>query len=422
MSSYIGTNAASASGLGNKRNGILIDGGADYNRIGPYTSTINPTLNTSTTSYVSLGVNIISGNLVDGIMIRDASDNTIAGNLIGTTASGSAPLANVRNGVEIVGSALQNSVGVATPSSSSLLTAAANVISGNGQNGVAIHDTVTVAGLGTNTYVFGNFIGTDRTGNTALPNRANGVLVSNSSGNWIGRTASGGQPNVISGNTLNGVSITNMGSTDNKLAANLIGVGANLSSNVKNLIYGVSFDGISARNWLTGNVIENNVKAAVYDPNPKNTVYPLNIIANNGYGIRNNTLNGTPVITNVTYFGTTLTIAGTVSNSTPNAALSLEFFGNLIDNRQGLSELGTWSASTDGSGSASFTATLSEPLGPAGPYIDATATVQGPNGWTSEFSTDFSFTWAGPLPGPNLASLSPAVGPSGGGNVGHHYG
>ncbi len=53
-----------------------------------------------------------------------------------------------------------------------------------------------------------NLIGLDATGGTAVPNQNNGILIESSAGNTIGGSEAG-QGNVISGNTINGLVLTN---------------------------------------------------------------------------------------------------------------------------------------------------------------------------------------------------------------------
>jgi hypothetical protein len=77
-----------------------------------------------------------------------------------------------------------------------------NVISGNVNIGVAIGD-------GFANLVEGNFIGTDKTGQLAIPNKT-GIQLSNSILNAIGF----GFGNVISGNTEDGVTLKDASSAE----------------------------------------------------------------------------------------------------------------------------------------------------------------------------------------------------------------
>lgn len=191
---FIGTNVAGTAALGNGSQGIRVDSKSD-NTIGGTTPAAR---------------NLISGNN-EGIEIRGAgADRTIVrGNLIGTNAAGTGALGNVTNGVRIP-DGIGNIVG-------GTASGARNVISGNGEIGVAINSSDP-----TGTLVQGNFIGTEVTGTADLGNTLDGVKINGASNNTIGGTASGAG-NVISGNDGDGVWILGSGSTGNLVQGNYIG-------------------------------------------------------------------------------------------------------------------------------------------------------------------------------------------------------
>ena len=114
-------------------------------------------------------------------------------------------------------------------------------------------------------------------------------------------------------------------------------------------------------------------------------------------------MDGTPVITSASYDGTSYTISGTL-DSTPSADFSLEFFGEDTPQRQGAYYLGTATVTTDSSGHAAFSVTLtpSDPF--SGDWITATATGTDDGGWTSEFSYDYSLSGANLPARPSLGS------------------
>ena len=90
---------------------------------------------------------------------------------------------------------------------------AGNLISGNGSGGIYISE-------GIRDIVTGNFIGTDATGESTVPNLGPGVVVSGGHGNTIGgKTVSA--RNVISGNQGDGVKIDR--STRDVVAGNFVG-------------------------------------------------------------------------------------------------------------------------------------------------------------------------------------------------------
>ena len=195
---------------------------------------------------------IISGNTGDDVYLHDqkTSTNLIEGNTIGLD-SGGATLANAVNGVEIATGATSNTIGGAG--------ALGNVISGNTSDGVSIHSPGTTANS-----VVDNDIGTNRAGTLAVANGMDGVIIAGgASGNTIGGSqASSG--NLISGNTLAGVEVSGAGTSNNLVAANFIGTNFNGSQALADGGDGVKIDGAAtsdtiggttngARNLISGN-------------------------------------------------------------------------------------------------------------------------------------------------------------------------
>jgi hypothetical protein len=201
---YIGTDMTGETALGNGF-GVSIVDGADGNTIGGTTSEAR---------------NVISGNTLVGVDIEgddlnsfDTSDNLVAGNYIGTDASGSHALRNLGGGVNLDNDASGNTIGGVTSS-------ARNVISGNLAGAMLNGDGVSLGSGATANVVEGNYIGTDASGTTALPNANDGVSILDDAENTIGGT-SPGQGNLISGNTDFGVSLDD--GQDSLVAGNEIG-------------------------------------------------------------------------------------------------------------------------------------------------------------------------------------------------------
>jgi len=146
--------------------------------------------------------NVVRGLVIHrfytGIDVNDADGNRFEGNFIGTDVQGRTGLGNRCSGISLSGvqggpGSSNNVVGGNTPQ-------ARNLISGNGCVGVEIGPTG-------NNRVQGNYIGTDITGTTALPNNTDGVYIFNvSQDNLIGGTAEG-QANLIAFNGQNGVTV-----------------------------------------------------------------------------------------------------------------------------------------------------------------------------------------------------------------------
>lgn len=175
----------------------------------------------------------------DGVRL-DASAITISGDYLGVNLAGRV-FGNRGNGLYLARSSSRDLIGLNKSGSPGTV---ANVISGNGRNGIALH------GSSRNTLV-ANHIGTNAAGTKAIPNRGSGlVLTDRSDGNEIGGTdfvdpatgkannptGSKGKTtpvfvvpplgNLISGNRHAGVIISDR-SARNKLNGNFIGTTMN---------------------------------------------------------------------------------------------------------------------------------------------------------------------------------------------------
>ena len=215
--------------------------------------------------------NVISGGTY-GVYIYGqgiaTTGNVVAGNFIGTTADGSAALGNA-SGVVIAQGASSNWVGVNSvygPANSDQR----NIISGNTEDGVEITDTGTTGNV-----VAGDFVGTNATGTTSIPNGAvfvtdpigndinGGVLIYNgASGNLIGSSGEDGandalERNVISGNGFTAVVIDGAATTGNVVAGNYLGTTPSGESGLSNGTYGDGVDLVSGArgNWIGVNLV-----------------------------------------------------------------------------------------------------------------------------------------------------------------------
>jgi hypothetical protein len=189
---YIGTDGYSK-GLSNGT-GIVVD--SDGNTIGGTTRSAR---------------DVISYNSKDGVRISH-SHNVVEGDYIGVDASGTKALMNGRDGVSL-GHGSSNWVGGPVPG-------ARDVISGNFDAGVLISEGQTNRNV-----VAGDYLGTDATGRTALPN-GEGVLVQDGAwDNTIGGTDPGDR-DVISGNSRDGVRIDGSGTGENTVQGDYIGTDA----------------------------------------------------------------------------------------------------------------------------------------------------------------------------------------------------
>lgn len=159
--------------------------------------------------------NLISGNILDGISLGSAA-STIQGNFVGSDITGSRTIGN-RNGISVTD--LAADVVVGGPTSSPGLPPG-NLISGNQENGIKAE--VLVGGLA-QVLVSGNLIGTTVDGMQPLGNLGDGILLAGSRTSIIGGS-SAPLRNIISGN-FNGVHITSVFpvSFDNVVEGNYIG-------------------------------------------------------------------------------------------------------------------------------------------------------------------------------------------------------
>jgi hypothetical protein len=202
--------------------------------------------------------NVISGNNGDGIRLQDgASSVVIQGNFIGLNAGGTNPLPNAAAGIFLLSGAAGNLIGGLRPETR-------NIVSGNATIGLCLSDAGT-----SNNVVEGNYFGLDPSGTAAISNGWSGVSILNgASHNLIGGTAAGAA-NVIAGNDLEGLRLSDFGTSSNAVQGNLIGAGPRGTNAFPN-----GTGGVGIWNGASGNLIGGATCGA------GNT-----ISGNNGYGI-----------------------------------------------------------------------------------------------------------------------------------------
>lgn len=392
---------------------VLIDG---YSQAGANTNTnamnagINAVLQIEVSPTVGSLFIILSGGAgttIRGLVIHGANgdnidvraDNVvIAGNFIGTNATGTAGLPSVIGGFGVRGTS-GNNLTIGGPNA-----ADRNLISGNAQGSIILPFPSTTGHL-----VQGNYIGTDVTGNSALNTFSSstiglaniggasvlGNLISGSlgggvllfdnntfQGNLVGtqRNGTGALPN---GN-FGGIHINGNGST---VGGSLPGQANTIAFNVNNGI------GITTNNF--GNRISQN---SIYS----NTSLGITLLSTGAVPLANdagdldvvpgNHGQNYPVIASGAIVALSATISGSI-NSNASTALHLEFFANAACDATGNGEGQTFIGSTDVTTNASGNATFG-PLVlavPAGQSV-ITSTATSPAGDTSEFSQCFSAT------------------------------
>ena len=207
--------------------------------------------------------NVISGNRGHGVAIAGGADNVLAMNLIGTDVSGQAAVPNRGNGVLVTGRASGNLIGGFASGGNDptggvfVRPPQGNLISGNRANGVLI------TGGATGNTLSGNFVGTKGSGNVALGNALDGVAIVGANGNSLLGTTFRQDPfvfsNVLSGNSGNGLRITNSNNTT--VQANFTGVGADNATIVANGGNGILVNGTSAGTLVGGPIPLGNVNS-----------------------------------------------------------------------------------------------------------------------------------------------------------------
>ena len=148
-------------------------------------------------------------------------------------------LGNTGDGI-VLSSAAGNTIGGTAIS-------ARNVISGNGRYGVDIESNPSTGNL-----IEGNYIGTDKTGVSAIGNALDGVFIDlGASSNTVGGAASGAG-NLISGNIENGVEISGAGTAGNVVVGNRIGTTADGVAPLPNQLDGISINSDATSNTIGG--------------------------------------------------------------------------------------------------------------------------------------------------------------------------
>ncbi len=261
----IGTNAAGTAAVGNGFDGVRIEAGATGNHVGGTTAAAR---------------NVISGNSAYGIAIRDAgtNGNFVEGNWIGTNAAGTAALPNAFAGVGIATGPQANHIG-------GTAAGAGNVLSGNTSQGLAIN-------AANGNFVEGNFVGTNPAGTGAMANGFSGVQIyGGAQGNTVGGTVAGAR-NVLSGNTNQGLTINGAGTSGNVVLGNYAGLNAAGTAAVPNIFAGVQIFGGATNNTIGGtaagaaNVLSGNSAqgVAISDAGSTGNVVAGNFIGTNPAG------------------------------------------------------------------------------------------------------------------------------------------
>lgn len=315
--------------------------------------------------------NLISGNNSGGVRLIGATttSNVIAGNYIGSDATGNGYLPNTSFGIQV--EAPSNTIGGATP-------AHRNVISGH----IPFSDAgIRVQNTGTSTKIQGNYIGVNAAGDDYLFNGTN-IIISGSGFEIDSNVISGAANGINVGNVTSGIITNNLmgtkadgtGSLGNGVSISLtnssgVRIGEDAAANpAPNIIANGTQDGIRILGGGTGNIIRQN---SIFNNAGLGIDLGGDGVTQNDPGdpdLANNYQNF-PVINDVT-----TSITGSL-NSQPFRSYRLEFFSSNTADPSGYGEGRTFFHSlivvTNGLGDATFS--FPNPL-PLGTYISATAT------------------------------------------------
>ncbi|HEY7114334.1 MAG TPA: hypothetical protein VIA45_15495 [Thermoanaerobaculia bacterium] len=224
---FVGTDLAGAASPGNRGTGILVR--SDRNRIGGTSIPVR---------------NVVSGNTGAGIRIEGAG-NVVEGNRVGTDVTGARALGNGAEGIVSTGAGGNTIGGEAA--------GAGNVVSGNGDVGIA---------AGPADSVLGNIVGADAGGAVRLPNRKGGIRGGGRIGGTEGVRPEGpcsGACNLVSGNGGPGVSPGERAAVrGNFIGTDAAGTAALPNAGAGVLVSGVARATIGGPSSAAGNLISGN--------------------------------------------------------------------------------------------------------------------------------------------------------------------
>jgi titin len=221
----------------------------------------------------SNGHNVIQGNFIGtdrtgtaaapngfGIMLQRAHTNQIGGttvgarNLISANQSDGIWIGNSSNNVvegNFIGTDRTGGSALGNGGNGLLVQGIANTIGGDDAgagNVMSANGLFGVDATANFNVIQGNFIGTDVGGTIALPNGLCGIRLNNAAQTTIGGTAIGNR-NIISGNGVHGIEIAGTGARDNVVQGNFLGTDVSGTRSLGNNVAGV------ALNFAGGNLI-----------------------------------------------------------------------------------------------------------------------------------------------------------------------
>jgi CSLREA domain-containing protein len=235
---YIGANVNGTDAptpLGNVGSGVIIDDATN----------------------VTVAGNLIAGNLDEGIIVSDATQVTIRSNTIGTDVSGTVAIGHFGAGVDVVGS---SQVTIGGPAASDR-----NLVSGNGGPGIAVGADFDPS---SDVTIQNNRVGTDVTGTTDLPNGAAALAPAVY---LQAVTTATFDNNLVSGNALEGVLVE--GGSDFRMRGNTIGLNASGTAALPNLV------GVALGNSFIFGLLDGPHQAVIGGPGAQGNVISGNLLA-----------------------------------------------------------------------------------------------------------------------------------------------
>jgi hypothetical protein len=337
--------------------------------------------------------NIISGNQYGVYIFDNAFYNNVQGNYIGVDVTGTKALGNIFQGI-ISGSTTDAEEPASDTTIGGLTPGSGNVISGNAVDGIEISGTNFGPNENDESYqgndILGNFIGTDFTGQVAIPNQGNGIYLSTGatnnligyyypgSGNLIANNigsgvlidpgsavAGEGVGNITVGNTIlsntgSGVQV-NSGSqnrisrnsifANGALGINLNNLGANLNTNCNSTNTGPN-DSQNAP-VLTAGTGDSFISATATDPNGNTSEFSNTVQAS--------------------LSGNILSLLGSF-NSLPSTAYTIEFFSSTASDPSGFGQGQTYLGSTKVTTGTDCSAAIDNPVNTADADMSVTLT------------------------------------------------
>ncbi len=211
---------------------------------------------------------IINQHVGTAINIFYSDSCRIEGNFIGTSADGLSNPKDDSYGIRIENGSY-NTIGGTSPEKRNVILGGINI---NGSSSF-------------NNTVAGNYIGTDKTGTAGLSKNASGIEIVEGAHNNIVGGADSLSRNIISGNWMSGIVLSDGGVEQNKIFNNYIGVSADGNSPVPNNFDGVNISDTANFNYIgradAPNIIAGNGESGIRVENSSNISIKHNYIGTN---------------------------------------------------------------------------------------------------------------------------------------------